>query len=230
MSYTDTLYLLLFTTGFTVGFGHCIGMCGPIVVSLSLNMKGQKTFASHLLYNAGRITTYALIGGIMGVTGSFTRVASDIAYLQKTAMIFTGLIIIIMGIAMSGWIRSLKIFENDYKPSSMISKGFRALSQPRSRLAYYPLGLLLGLLPCGAVYTSLITAARAGMETSSTMEGFFRGIGIMLAFGLGTIPALFLVAKLADLGWLTKRDIIYKVGSVLMIIVGIYFVIRGIKY
>jgi hypothetical protein len=230
MSYTDTLYLLLFTTGFTVGFGHCIGMCGPIVVSLSLNLKGEKTFASHLLYNAGRITTYALIGGLMGVTGSFTRVASNIAYLQKGAMIFTGFIIIMMGIAMSGWIRSVKIFENDYKPTSMISKGFRRLSQPRSPLAYYPLGLLLGLLPCGSVYAALITAARAGMEVATPLEGFFRGIGVMLAFGLGTIPALFLVAKLVDLGWLTKRDIIYKVGSVLMIIIGIYFVIKGIKY
>lgn len=230
MSYTDTLYLLLFTTGFTVGFGHCIGMCGPIVVSLSLNLKGEKTLASHLLYNAGRITTYASIGGLMGVTGSFTRVASNIAYLQKGAMIFTGLIIIMMGIAMSGWIRSVKIFQNAYKPSSMISKGFRRLSPPRSPLAYYPLGLLLGLLPCGPVYAALITAARAGMEVSTPLEGFFKGVGIMLAFGLGTIPALFLVAKLVDLGWLTKRDIIYKIGSVLMIIVGIYFVIRGIKY
>lgn len=230
MSYTDTIYILLFTTGFTVGFGHCIGMCGPIVVSLSLNLKGKKTLVSHLLYNAGRITTYALIGGLMGVTGSFTQVASNIAYLRKPAMIFTGLIIIMMGLAMSGWIRSVKIFENSYKPGSIISKGFGKLSKPRLPLAYYPLGMLLGLLPCGAVYAAFITAARAGMEVSTPVEGFFRGIGIMLAFGLGTVPALFLVAKLADLGWLTKRDIIYKVGSVLMIIVGIYFVIRGIKY
>ena len=40
MSSTDTLYLIFLVTGFTVGFGHCVGMCGPIVVSLSLNEKG----------------------------------------------------------------------------------------------------------------------------------------------------------------------------------------------
>jgi sulfite exporter TauE/SafE len=52
----------------------------------------------------------------------------------------------------------------------------------------------------------------------------------MAAFGVGTVPALFLVAKLADLGWLKSRAIIYKVGAALMIMVGILFVVKGIRY
>jgi sulfite exporter TauE/SafE len=52
----------------------------------------------------------------------------------------------------------------------------------------------------------------------------------MTAFGLGTVPALFLVAKLADMGWLKSRDIIYKVGAVLIILVGIFFIIKAIRY
>jgi sulfite exporter TauE/SafE len=55
---TETIYFVLFTTGLTVGFGHCIGMCGPIVVSLSLSLKGRSVVVPHLLYNGGRITTY----------------------------------------------------------------------------------------------------------------------------------------------------------------------------
>ena len=89
----DPIYLLFLTTGFTVGFGHCIGMCGPIVVSLSLNLRGRSNLGPHLLYNVGRMTTYTILGGLMGLTGSFTGVTSRIAGLQKGAMIFAGVLI-----------------------------------------------------------------------------------------------------------------------------------------
>jgi sulfite exporter TauE/SafE len=68
------------------------------------------------------------------------------------------------------------------------------------------------------------------MESTSPLEGLFTGMGLMLAFGVGTVPALLLMGKLTDLKWLKSREIIYKIGSGLMVIVGIYFVIRGIQY
>ncbi len=97
-------------------------------------------------------------------------------------------------------------------------------------IVYLPLGLLLGLLPCGPVYTALIASARAGMAADSSLQSFLSGMGLMLAFGIGTIPALFLVGKLAGLGWIISRDKIFKISSVLMILVGIYFIIQGIHY
>ena len=230
METASTLYLILFTTGFTVGFGHCIGMCGPIVVSLSLNLKGRRVLIPHLLYHAGRITTYALLGGLMGLTGSFTRITSGIAGLQKGVMIFAGLLIIVMGIAMGGWIPLGRIFGDHSRLRGFLSKGFHKLSTSGSPRTYYPLGLLLGLLPCGPVYAALITSARVGMESASALQGVLKGMGLMLAFGLGTFPALFLVAKLTDLGWIRKREMIYRLGSVLMVIVGVYLVIKGIRY
>lgn len=230
MSSTETIYLILFSSGFTVGFGHCIGMCGPIVASLSLSLKGRGVIIPHLFYNTGRITTYALLGGLMGATGSFTSVTARIANLQKGVMILTGSLIIVMGLAMAGWIPLGSIFGEDYNPGGLLSRTFRRLSETRSTVTYYPLGMLLGLLPCGPVYTALIAAARTGMEVQNGFKGSLIGAGLMLSFGLGTVPALFLVAKLADLGWLKRRDIIYKVSSVLMIVVGIYFVIKAIRY
>jgi sulfite exporter TauE/SafE len=68
------------------------------------------------------------------------------------------------------------------------------------------------------------------MEAQSALRGSLIGLGLMLSFGLGTVPSLLLVAKLADLGWLKRRDIIYKVSSILMVILGIYFVVKGIRY
>jgi sulfite exporter TauE/SafE len=205
-------------------------MCGPIVASLSLTLKGRGAIIPHLLYNTGRITTYALLGGVMGATGSFTSVAVRIVSLQKGVMILTGILIMVMGLAMAGWIPLGAIFADYCNPGGLLSRTFSRLSETRSTVTFYPLGMLLGLLPCGAVYTALVAAARAGMEAQNTFKGCLIGGGLMLSFGLGTIPSLLIVAKLADLGWLKRRDILYKVSSVLMVVLGIYFVVQGIRY
>jgi sulfite exporter TauE/SafE len=230
MSSTETLYLVFLATGFTVGFGHCIGMCGPIVVSLSLNLKGRGVLLTHLLYNAGRVTTYAVLGGLAGILGSFTILTSSILFLQKGVLILAGVLVLLMGLAMGGWIRFGRIFGDGDSSSSVFSKWFYRLSAARSPVVYLPLGLLLGLLPCGPVYTALIASARAGMAANSALQGFLSGMGLMVAFGIGTIPALFLVGKLAGLGWIKSRHKIYRTSSVLMILVGIYFIIQGIRY
>ena len=229
MSFIDSLYPIFFITGLTVGFGHCVGMCGPIVVSFSLHLKDRNVIVPHLFYNVGRILTYTVLGGILGITGSFTGFISNIVTLQKGVMIVTGLIIVIMGLSMSGWIPLKTIFA-DYRPEGLISKWFQRLSTHKSSVIYLPLGLLLGLLPCGPVYTALIAAARVGMEGAGPWQGLFAGMGLMLAFGLGTIPSLLIVGRLAGFDWFRSRQFIIKVSSLLMVVVGIYFVIRGIRY
>ena len=230
MTSIETLYIAFFTTGFLVGFGHCIGMCGPIVVSFSLNLREKGVMVPNLLYHAGRVTTYAVLGGVMGASGAFTRIAAGIGGLQKGVMIFAGLMIIVMGLGMSGWVPLGRIFGDHYNAQGVISRGFRKLSGIQSTAAYLPLGMLLGLLPCGPVYTALIAAAGAGMEIQSSTQAVLAGTGLMTVFGLGTVPALLLVARLTSLGWLRSRDMIYKIGSVLMIAVGIYFVVKGIRF
>ncbi|MFC1828635.1 sulfite exporter TauE/SafE family protein, partial [Thermodesulfobacteriota bacterium] len=206
------------------------GMCGPIVVSISLNLKPRGVWTPNLLYHAGRVTTYAILGGIMGATGAFARVTAGIAGLQKGVMILTGFMIVAMGLGMSGWIPLGRLFVDHYNPGGVITRGFQKLTHAKSIVAYFPMGLLLGLLPCGPVYTALIAAARTGMETHNAFKGVLSGMGLMIAFGAGTIPALLVVARLAGMDWLRSRAVIYKAGSMLMIVVGIYFVIKGIRY
>ncbi len=226
---TEILYLLYLTTGFTVGFGHCIGMCGPIVVTFSLNLKEKNILAPQLLYHLGRITTYTLLGGVVAAVGSFTIVAASIESFQKGVMIFSGALIMLMGLAMAGWLPFAKVFSDHSNAGGWISKSFGKLLKAKSTLIYLPLGLLLGLLPCGPVYTALLGTARTGMDAATIFQGVLAGMGLMAAFGIGTVPALFLVAKLADLGWLKSRAIIYKVGAVLMIIVGILFIFKAFR-
>ena len=230
MSFIDPMAWVFLTTGFAVGFGHCIGMCGPIVISMSLQLKDGNTLWPHVLYNTGRVTTYSVLGGVMGVTGSFAMVTSGIADIQKGVLVFAGFLIIFMGILMTGWLKKFSCFREGSGLQSFFSKTFSRLVQSKSTLAYYPVGLLLGLLPCGPVYTVMIASARAGMEANNAVTGFMDGLVLMLAFGIGTVPALFLVGKLAGLRFFKKRELIYKTGAVIMICVGIYFVIKGIRY
>jgi sulfite exporter TauE/SafE len=230
MSSINTLTWVFLTTGFTVGFGHCIGMCGPIVISMSLNFKAKNTFWPQVLYHAGRVATYSFLGGIMGVTGSFVLVTSRIALIQKGVLIFAGVLIIIMGVLMGPWLTKVSCFKNETDIQTFFSKTFGSLVRLKSTLAYFPLGLILGLLPCGPVYTVLIASARAGMDAPDIYMGFINGMILMFAFGIGTIPALFLVGKLAGTIRFKQRQIIYKAGSIIMMGVGIYFVIKGILY
>ena len=227
---TDTLYLLYLFTGFSVGFGHCIGMCGPLVVSFSLNRKEKGILVPQLLYHLGRITTYMLLGGMVAAAGSLTIVAANIQSFQKGVMIFTGALIMLMGLAMAGWLPLGKVFGDHSLTSGWIAKRFSKLINVKSTFIFLPLGLMLGLLPCGPVYTALLGAARTGMEVNALYQSVFGGMGLMAAFGIGTVLPLFLVAKLADMGWLKSRNFIYRFGAFFMIIVGIIFIVKAIRF
>ena len=135
-----------------------------------------------------------------------------------------------MGLAMNEWLPFGRLLGREGPVKGILAKGFRKLSAIKSAYAYFPIGLLLGLLPCGPVYTALIAAAGTGIEAPNALYGFLSGAGLMVVFGLGTVPALILVAKLAGLGWLTSRRLIYRIGSVLMILAGLLYVIKGIRH
>jgi sulfite exporter TauE/SafE len=222
--------LILFITGLGIGFGHCIGMCGPIVVSLTMGLRDRGTLVPHLLYTAGRITTYAALGAMAGLTGSMVDSVLSMAWLRKAAMIASGLLIVLMGISVAGWLPRAVLRADGAVRTSLLLRAYRALSRSGSIPALYGLGMLLGLLPCGPVYTTMLVAARAGMETSHSVQGFFTGLSLMVAFGLGTIPALFLVSRMAALAWLQARQRLYRATAILTIGVGLYFLIRGMRW
>jgi sulfite exporter TauE/SafE len=228
---TNSIYFIYFSTGIAIGFGHCIGMCGPIVIALSMQLQRRPSLAPHLLYNIGRTVTYGIMGALAGGMASFTRFADHIDGFQKVVMIAAGVMIILMGLAMTGLIRPGRLFGNVTPLNKFVNTAFKQLlRKDRPALIYFPIGMVLGLLPCGPVYTAMVAAARSGMEAATTEAGALSGMGIMVCFGLGTIPALLLVSRLSDFGWLRYREKIYRAGAVIMIVMGIYFVWQGLRY
>jgi hypothetical protein len=219
----DPAYVLALTTGLLGGFGHCIGMCGPLVVSYSLpgraaGTPGDFAFVPHLLYHAGRIFTYAAIGAIMGITGSFLNVAGRIAGLQNAVALMAGLLMIVMGLNITGIWGSARWIEGH---NLSVLKAARRVTASRSRLRFALLGLVLGLLPCGLSYTIFVAAAGSG--------GLLQGMSMALLFGIGTLPALLafgaLISKLSG----TVRASVYRAGGLLVICLGAYYVWRGIQ-
>jgi sulfite exporter TauE/SafE len=72
------------------------------------------------------------------------------------------------------------------------------------------------------VYTALIASARAGMAADSSLQSFLSGMGIMVAFGMGTVPPFLLIGKLGGLRWMKSRELIYRISSLLMILWNIF--------
>jgi sulfite exporter TauE/SafE len=199
-------------------------MCGPLVASYALASPSRSatfsfgTLAPHLLYNTGRILTYGLIGAVMGLSGSFVNVAGRLAGFQNIVAIAAGLIMIIMGLSITGISGSTAWLER-YN-SAVIKMAHRVLAST-SIFRYFPLGLLLGLLPCGLSYTVFIASAGTG--------GPFPGMLTALLFGLGTLPSLLFFGVLVTALNSRLRNRIYRAGGVVVMIMGFYFLLRGIK-
>ncbi|MDI6801829.1 MAG: sulfite exporter TauE/SafE family protein [Thermodesulfovibrionales bacterium] len=208
-------YFLAFTTGLLGGFGHCIGMCGPMVATYTLH-GSPKNLLPHFLYNAGRVTTYVFIGSIMGITGFFVNVAGSLAGIQNIIGILAGLMMVFMGLGIAGlW--GMKFIE---RHNSLILRAAKVVLEGRSVWRYYPLGILLGFLPCGLSYTIFIASAAAG--------SLFSGMFLAFCFGIGTIPAMVLFGAVITYMSHAIRGMIYRAGGIVVVLMGINFIYRSV--
>jgi hypothetical protein len=208
-------------SGLLLGFGHCAAMCGPIVGSLALSAAPRGARASilaQLAYHAGRVTTYGLLGGVMGLTGAFVNVAGRLAGLQEAVAIGAGALLVLAGLGAAGVSAGLRRLES--RASARLVGLVRGLLEGGGPGRLYPVGLALGFLPCGASWTLFLAAAGTG-----SMAG---GILLGLAFGLGTVPALLAVGAAAAVIGARLRGALYRAGGVLVALLGLLFLLRGL--
>lgn len=183
----DSGFLALFLIGL-LGGTHCVGMCGGIVGALSLG--GPSRLPLHLAYNGGRIASYALAGALAGALGGLSLVLAGQLPLRIVLYVLANLMLVAMGLYLTGVTRALAFTERAgqhlWRRIQPLTRRFLPV---RSTVQAFPLGLLWGWLPCGLVYSALATALTSGSAA--------RGAGLMLAFGLGTLPNLLLAGLLA---------------------------------
>ena len=195
-----------------LGSTHCIGMCGGIVSSLNMGLTLQTPsyrFFLSLFYNLGRLTTYGLLGLVIG--GFSAQLLKWLPDPHMFSRWVSGVFFILVGLYISQWHTGLRWFEKIGQPIwQKIEPLGRSYLPAQNIKSAYLLGMVWGWLPCGLVYSALALALSSG--------GVAQGGLTMLAFGLGTLPMLLIMGHLAhnlkqllQIKWLR-----YALGVVLM--------------
>ena len=203
------------TTAFLAGLlgsAHCLGMCGGIsgLFALHSSVRGlRRQLPMALVYNAGRIASYAMLGFAVAAVGS--RFAGLTPAAGRPVRLVAGTVIILLGLQIAFNFRALGFLERMGGVAwSRISPAAGRLLPVNSLPRALGLGLLWGLIPCGLVYSVLLVAA----TSLRAMDGAL----VMLAFGIGTTPAMLLTglgaAHLAQL----MQDRRTRLGAGLLII------------
>lgn len=218
----DPLLILALTTGL-LGAGHCIGMCGNLVAALALTERNQQSgVLFQLLYHGGRIITYALIGGGVGWIGSAFAFTDNFKDVTRMLLVASDFFIILVGLGSAGLFSYLSMIDLEFPgPARTLVTGVRRLLTGHGTLTAFPLGLLLGLLPCGYVYAMAIIAA----QTTSPLKGAL----IMFIFGLGTIPALLFFG--GAVGWLSirARSWMLRGAGLAVALMGLYNMVQHLR-
>ncbi len=206
-------------TGLSIGFlgsFHCIGMCGPIALTLPVReQQGFKKYAGIFLYNLGRAVTYTLLGLILGYLGSRFRLWG----MQQAVSILAGAFILFFVFSNLNLGVQFKWMQPAH---AWVQKHLARLLVLSRRPRYlFPIGMLNGLLPCGLVYV----AVAAAIATTHTGQAAI----VMFSFGIGTIPVmagLMLFGHLISVRWRQKinRAVPYVVG-----VMAILLILRGLN-
>ena len=167
-----------------LGGGHCAGMCGGIVGAVSLSLPGSRPRIGFLLaYNFGRIASYGAAGLLAGAIGASSFFLDHVLPVERVLYALASVMLILLGLYLAGIWRGVVVLETvggklwrHVQPWSKRFLPVRTLSQALA------LGSIWGWLPCGLVYSVVVAALATGSP--------WRGATLMLAFGLGTLPAL----------------------------------------
>ncbi len=217
--------LAVATIAFFGSFGHCIGMCGGIVIAYSstkVDERSPKLYQTlaHLFYSFGRVTTYTLLGVIFGYLGgvaTFNNTSNGIL------LIITGTLMVITAFSLIGKIKFLTLIEHSLSKSRWYQTSFKSLLHSKSLFSFYILGMLNGLLPCGLVYTFAITAA-------STASPFWGGV-VMFIFGISTIPALFSMGFFVGIFKQSSfRTLMIRLATLAIIGYGLFTIYNGYRW
>jgi len=190
------------------GSGHCLGMCGGILAALAVAGPGTSAgqrFRLNLDYHFGRIITYTQLGLLAGAASQAALISSLRPHLYWL-FAAANILVIIVGLATAFGVRSLSLAALDGAGWGFMSRVLGAASGRATSAAFLAAGLVMGLLPCGLVYGVLIATATSG--------SWCQGGGTMLAFGLGTLPALLAYGQVATaLGALANTVFLRVMGG-----------------
>lgn len=208
----DTLSLgALFIMGLLTSI-HCIGMCGGIQLSVTLDTHYKKPWMPALSYNLGRVTGYTFVGGILGALGQAISITTGF---KSGISIAAGIFIFLMGLQFLGLLKQLPLQLKYPKAITDLLNRLR-----NSNKNAYIVGVLNALIPCGPLQVVQLYALSTG--------SFFMGALSMFIFSLGTLPLMFAFGVLASLTGRNASATFRKVSGVLLILIAVVTLQRGL--
>lgn len=204
---------MLFVIGLLTSV-HCIAMCGGINLTQSTMAarSNRSITGSNLAYNAGRVVSYTVIGGIAGGIG---RVVSFRGTLRGVVTLIVGIIMIIMALSMLGVFRPLRRL-----PLHLPEGLYRKLFGHAAKGSSFAIGLLNGLMPCGPLQSMQIYA----LSTGSVMKGAIS----MLLFSLGTVPLMLGLGLFSGRLNRKRTEMMLTVSALLIFVMGIHMAGNGL--
>ena len=192
---TQAPYITAFLVGLLGGV-HCLAMCGGLVGSLTLGLDPARRrdpwrlLPLQLGYNLGRVTGYGLAGALAGGLGAILLQLGPLQSVQRILYGLAGVLMLLLGLYLGGWWRRLALVERLglglWRRLEPLSRRWLPVRRPAQALA---VGLVWAWVPCGLVYSVLITAVTTGSPGNGAL--------LMLAFGAGTLPNLLGIGLLA---------------------------------
>ncbi len=195
-----------------LGGVHCLGMCGSIVGVFTAQAPRERArWPYHLAYSGGRIASYAAAGALVGAVGQAGLLMRDAVPVQHLLFSLSSLMLIALGLYLAGvWgmVRRLESLGGGLwqRLQPYTTRLLPVNTVPRA----LGLGALWGWLPCGLVYSVLLTALASGSATQGSL--------IMLAFGLGTLPNLLAIGLFWESvkGWVQSPRVRMTAGMLVL--------------
>lgn len=207
--------LAAISLGFLGSF-HCIGMCGPIALAIPVKRTSPlSVIGGSLVYNSGRIITYALMGLLFGLLGQGIVLAGW----QNVLSIVLGVLILTML-----FVPNISLLPKMGPVLNLLNslKGhIRKLFGIHTMQSLLFIGLLNGLLPCGLVYLGIAGSIATGDAVNGAL--------FMAAFGLGTFPAMIAITAVRDYINIRFRERVRKVVPVFVGMMAIMLILRGMN-
>ena len=197
---------------------HCVGMCGPLMLSLPNAAGGHKGRAlwESIQYQLGRILTYALLGLLFGLLGKGIALAG----LQKGLSVFAGVMMIAAGFWAWRFEQMALLLPGVGRITAWVKSGMGRLIHRHPDGASLLFGVLNGLLPCGLVYAALAGA----IASVGPMEGAL----FMIVFGLGTSPLMIATAYWGRQWGRTLKTRFRTIQPILLAVAGLLLLQRGL--
>jgi uncharacterized protein len=207
---------------------HCVGMCGPIVLAYATQRRAAQadaprgvlaTLPMHLLYNGGRVLSYAAVGAVVGALGG---TITSLRGIGVWVSVVAGVVTIVAGVLLLGIFSTSSLWKGGerswFRRFHLRTIGrVLALRSPGAPLL---IGLLTPFLPCGLLYAMVISAAATGSAWNGAM--------MMLAFGAGIVPALLATGIASSFFGTRLRASANRIAAFTIILMGILLIFRGV--